>query len=131
MSIERNPPINDVIERKCCWANTSVGAKSAELDSVKAALLLAQAPASNTAAFEARLAADPKDHEARFELAKALAAQGNLQWAADELLALIGQEADWNDGAARKQLLTIFEAAGPMSDLAKQGRRRLSAILFS
>jgi putative thioredoxin len=112
-------------------AMAPVGAKSAELDSVKAALLLAQTPASNAAAFEARLAADPSDHEARFELAKALAAQGNLQWAADELLALIGQEADWNDGAARKQLLTIFEAAGPMSDLAKQGRRRLSAILFS
>ena len=112
-------------------AMAPAGAKSPELDSVKAALLLAQTPVSNTAAFEARLAADPKDHEARFELAKALAAQGNLQWAADELLALIGQEADWKDGAARKQLLTIFEAAGPMSDLAKQGRRRLSAILFS
>ena len=112
-------------------AMAPAGAKSAALDSVKAALLLAQTPVSNTAAFEARLAADPKDHEARFELAKALAAQGNLQWAADELLALIGQEADWKDGAARKQLLTIFEAAGPMSDLAKQGRRRLSAILFS
>lgn len=112
-------------------AMAPAGAKSAALDSVKAALLLAQTPVSNTAAFEARLAADPADHEARFELAKALAAQGNLQWAADELLALIGQEADWNDGAARKQLLTIFEAAGPMSDLAKQGRRRLSAILFS
>jgi len=112
-------------------AMAPVGAKNAELDSVKAALLLAQTPVSNTAAFEARLTADPSDHEARFELAKALAAQGNLQWAADELLALIGQEADWNDGAARKQLLTIFEAAGPMSDLAKQGRRRLSAILFS
>jgi putative thioredoxin len=107
------------------------GAKSAELDSVKAALLLAQTPVSNIAAFETRLAANPADHEARFELAKALAAQGNLQWAVDELLVLIGQEADWNDGAARKQLLTIFEAAGPMSDLAKQGRRRLSAILFS
>jgi putative thioredoxin len=112
-------------------AMAPVGAKSPELDSVKAALLLAQTPVSNTAAFEARLAADPMDHEARFELAKALAAQGNLQWAADELLALIGQEAGWKDGAARKQLLTIFEAAGPMSDLAKQGRRRLSAILFS
>ena len=112
-------------------AMAPVGAKSPELDSIKAALLLAQTPVSNTAAFEARIAADPKDHEARFELAKALAAQGNLQWAADELLALIGQEADWNDGAARKQLLTIFEAAGPMSDMAKQGRRRLSAILFS
>ncbi len=112
-------------------AMAPVGAKSAELDSIRAALLLAQAPVSNTAGFEARLVADPSDHEARFELAKALAAQGNLHWAADELLALIGQEADWKDGAARKQLLTIFEAAGPMSDLAKQGRRRLSAILFS
>jgi putative thioredoxin len=44
---------------------------------------------------------------------------------------MIEQDREWNDQAARKQLLSVFEAAGPMSDVAKQGRRRLSAILFS
>ena len=51
--------------------------------------------------------------------------------AVDELIESIGRDREWNDQAARKQLLTIFEAAGPMSDVAKQGRRKLSSILFS
>lgn len=112
-------------------AMAPAGSKSAELDSVKAALALAQTPVSDTDGFRARLAKDQADHEARFELAKALAAQGDLEGATDELLTLIGQDPTWKDGEARKQLLTIFEAAGTMSDLAKQGRKRLSAILFS
>ena len=81
--------------------------------------------------FQQRLAQNPADHEARFELAKALAAQGGFGEAADHLLNIIEQDREWNDQAARKQLLTVFEAAGPTSDVAKQGRRRLSAILFS
>ena len=112
-------------------AMAPANAKSGELDSVKAALALASAPVSNTQEFLSRLNANRADHEARFELAKALAAQGDLDQAADELLALIDQERDWNGGAARQQLLTIFEAAGAMSELARNGRRRLSAILFS
>jgi putative thioredoxin len=108
------------------------GAKDAELDSVKAALaLIAEAPASETSALEQRLAANPDDHEARFDLAKAQAGAGRLQDAADNLLTLIERDRTWNDEAARKQLLTVFEAAGPTSDVAKQGRRRLSSILFS
>ena len=107
------------------------GAKDPELDSVRAALALATAPPSETAELERRLAADPGDHAARFDLAKALAAQGNLQGAADELLTIIRHDRAWNDEAARKQLLVVFEAAGPMSDVAKQGRRQLSTILFS
>jgi putative thioredoxin len=106
-------------------------ARDAELDSVRAALALAAEPPSETAGLEARLTADPADHEARFELAKALAASGRLQEAADHLLQIIATDRDWNEGAARQQLLTIFEAAGPTSDVAKQGRRRLSSILFS
>jgi putative thioredoxin len=106
-------------------------AKDADLDSVKAALaLIAEAP-SETRELEARLAADPADHEARFELAKALAGLGRLQEAADHLLTIVQADRGWNDEAARKQLLTVFEAAGPTSDVAKQGRRRLSSILFS
>jgi putative thioredoxin len=61
----------------------------------------------------------------------ALGAQGDLTTAADQLLNIIERERAWNDEAARKQLLIIFEAAGPMSDVAKLGRRRLSSILFS
>jgi putative thioredoxin len=107
------------------------GAKDAELDSVRAALTLAAQPASETAGLERRLAADPNDHAARFDLAKALAGQGRLKEAADQLLTIIERERDWNEEAARKQLLTIFEAAGATSEVAKQGRRRLSSILFA
>ena len=106
-------------------------AKDVELDSVRAALALAGETPSETADLERRIAADPDDHEARYDFAKALAAQGKLQAAADELLTLIRRDRAWNDEAARKQLLLIFEAAGQMSDVAKQGRRQLSAILFS
>jgi len=107
------------------------GAKSAELDSVRAALALAGEATSDVAEFEQRLATDPNDHEARLELAKALAGRGNMAAAADHLLKIIEVDRTWNDEAARKQLLTVFEAAGPTSDVAKQGRRRLSALLFS
>ena len=107
------------------------GAKDPDLDSVRAALALAQDAPSETTEVEARLAADPADHAARFELAKALAGQGKFAEACDHLLAIIEADRDWNEGAARKQLLTVFEAAGHASEVAKGGRRRLSAILFS
>ena len=106
-------------------------ARNADLDSVRAALKLAEAAPSETAEFEHRLAANPDDHEARLEYAKALAGRGDLQAAADQLLMIIERDRAWSDEAARKQLLTVFEAAGMASDVAKQGRRRLSAILFS
>ena len=107
------------------------GAKDADLDSVKAALALAAEGAAETGGLEQRLARDPDDHEARFELAKALAGRGDLGSAADHLLTIISRDRAWNDEAARRQLLTVFEAAGPTSEVAKQGRRRLSSILFS
>jgi putative thioredoxin len=106
-------------------------AKDPDLDSVRAALALSEGAPSETAEFEKRLAADPDDHQARFELAGALAGAGQLQEAADQLLTIIERDREWNDQAARLQLLKVFEAAGPMSEVAKQGRRRLSAILFS
>lgn len=107
------------------------GAKDADLDSVRAALALAAEAPSETQGLEQRIAADPNDHEARFELAKALAAHGRWDQAADHLLHIIEKDRAWNDEAARKQLLTIFEAAGPGSDVTRSGRRRLSSILFS
>jgi putative thioredoxin len=112
-------------------------AKEPELVSVRAALALAsQAPPeaeadAETAALEAKLAADKDDHETRFELAKLLAAKGDLDAASDHLLTIIEADRGWNDDAARKQLLTVFEAAGFGSEVARAGRRRLSAVLFS
>lgn len=107
------------------------GASDPDLDSVRAALALAAEAPADTSEFERKLALNPGDLDARFELAKALAGQQKLALAADHLLGIIETDRDWNEGAARKQLLTVFEAAGPMSDVAKNGRRRLSSILFS
>jgi putative thioredoxin len=106
-------------------------AKDPDLDSVRAALALAAEAPSETAGLEQRLAQDTDDHEARFEYAKALAGQGKFDEAADQLLKIVEKDRDWNEQAARKQLLTVFEAAGAMSEVAKTGRRRLSSILFS
>jgi putative thioredoxin len=108
-------------------------AKDIDLLSVRAALALAaEAPdETETKALQAKIAADPSDLQARFDLAKALAANGKLDEASDQLLDIIARDRAWNDEAARKQLLTVFEAAGQMSEVAKAGRRRLSSILFS
>lgn len=106
-------------------------AKDPDLEAVRAALKLAENASSETAEFEQRLAANPDDHEARFELAGALAGQGNFAAAADHLLEIVARDRTWNEEAARKQLLTVFEAAGLASDVAKNGRRRLSSLLFS
>lgn len=105
----------------------------AEIAGVRAALELA---ASASEAGDARelaqkVAANPNDLEARFRFAEALSARGDLEGASEQLLAIVAKQRDWNEDAARKQLLKIFEAAGPASELAKQGRRKLSAILFS
>ncbi|HRE44723.1 MAG TPA: co-chaperone YbbN [Terricaulis sp.] len=78
-----------------------------------------------------RVAANPGDLQARFDYAEALSARGDLEGAADQLLSIIEQNREWNEEAARKQLLKVFEAAGLTSEIAKQGRRRLSAILFA
>jgi len=106
-------------------------AKDPMLDSARAALALADEAPDDVAPFERRLAKDAGDHAARLELAKALAGRGQLDEAVDQLLQVIEADRDWNDGAARAQLLKIFEAAGPGSETAKRGRRRLSSILFS
>jgi putative thioredoxin len=86
---------------------------------------------SETGALLHKVHATPGDHQARFDLANALAAKGDLSGAVDHLLAIIEAKRDWNEDAARVQLLKVFEAAGLSSDIAKNGRRRLSALLFS
>ncbi len=112
-------------------AMAPAAAKDVDLDSVRAALALADAAPEDTSDLERRLVADPNDHEARYELAKALAGRGGWDQAADHLLTIIAADRAWNEEAARKQLLTVFEAAGPSSDVTRSGRRRLSSILFS
>ena len=108
-------------------------ANDLDIAGVRAALDLAAGAedAGDSAELGAKVAADPNDFQARFDYAEALSARGNLEAASEQLLAIIERNRDWNEGAARAQLLKIFEAAGPASDVAKQGRRRLSAILFS
>ena len=106
--------------------------KDADVVGVRAALALsAEAGDSDTASLEGRIAADPSDHEARFDLAKALAAKGRFDAAVDHLLAIVAADREWNEQAARKQLLTVFDAAGANSETARNGRRRLSSILFA
>ncbi len=107
------------------------GAKDADLDGVRAALALAAEAPSDLAPFEQRLAKDPKDHDARLALAKGLAGTGRLDEAVDHLLRIVEIDREWNEGAARAELLKIFEAAGAASETARRGRRRLSSILFS
>ncbi len=99
----------------------------------RSALALAEvAPADgDTGEWEQRLAADPDDHEARYELAGALMANGNRDGAADQLLEIIRRDREWNEGAARKRLLQFLEVVGLEDPWTSQQRRRLSAILFT
>ena len=97
----------------------------------EAALQLAEAPAVDIAAEEARLAANPDDHEARFAIAQALLGAGDRDAAADALLEIIRRDRDWNDGAARARFLQMLEAAGLTDPWGRAQRRRLSALLFT
>ena len=101
---------------------------------VEAEIRLRETPApeaAETAALRAKLDADPKDHQARYDLAMALDASGDREGAMNELLELVRRDRKWNDEAARKQLVTLFEAMGFTDPRAVEGRRKLSGILFS
>jgi putative thioredoxin len=98
----------------------------------RAALALAAAaPVGEAAALEQRLAANPDDHEARFNLAGARMAAGDRDGAADALLELISRDRAWNEGAARTRFLQLLEASGLEDPWARNQRRRLSALLFT
>ena len=107
-------------------------ANHAEVSRARAALELAgAAPVSDTSELEKRIAANPDDLDARFELAGAKMASGDRDSAADELLDIIARDREWNDGAARKRLLQLIEAQGLEDPWARMQRRRLSALLFT
>src|SRR5579885_2297546 len=80
---------------------------------------------------EQKVAANPLDHQARFDLATALNAKGKRAEAVDQLLEIVKRDRKWNDDAARKQLVQLFEAWGFADPAAVEGRKRLSSILFS
>ncbi len=107
-------------------------ANHAEVSRARAAIELAEAaPESDTSELEKRIAANPDDLDARFELAGAKMASGDRDSAADALLDIIGRDREWNDGAARKRLLQLIEAQGLEDPWARTQRRRLSALLFT
>jgi putative thioredoxin len=109
-------------------------AKHQDVVSLKAAIDLAEEAAKSAGAlgeWEARLAKNEKDHEARLELAKALFALGRREEAVDQLLQVIRADREWNEQAARKQLVQLFEAMGATDPLTVASRKRLSSILFA
>ncbi|MBI0475784.1 co-chaperone YbbN [Sphingomonas sp. MA1305] len=106
--------------------------KDAGIDRAKAALALAQSaqPVDDFAALQAEVTNNPDDHERRFALANAQMAAGDRDGAADNLLYIVAADRAWNDGAARQQLLKLFEVVGLEDPWVSTQRRRLSAILF-
>ena len=106
-------------------------AKHAAVARARAALEVADAPAVDVSAEEARLAADPDDHEARFAIAQAKMAAGDRDAAAEALLEIIARDREWNGGAARTRFLQMLEAAGFEDPWGRAQRRRLSALLFT
>jgi putative thioredoxin len=80
---------------------------------------------------ERKLAADPLDHQARYDLATALNAKGQRSEAAGHLLDIVKRDRKWNEDGARKQLVQFFEAWGPTDPATVEGRKKLSSILFA
>jgi putative thioredoxin len=108
-------------------------AAAPEIEAARAKLVLARqaADAGPVAELRAAVERDPSDHAARLDLAKALHAAGQVQEAVDELLELFRRDREWNDGAAKAQLLIIFDALPPKDPIVLNGRRRLSSMIFA
>jgi putative thioredoxin len=105
-----------------------------EIAAVRSAIELAEKAgqaAGELAPLQGRVAQDPNDHQARFDLAMAYYAAGDRKQAVEELLELVRRNREWNEQAARKQLVKLFEAMGATDELTVAARRRLSSILFS
>jgi putative thioredoxin len=110
------------------------GEQEDAIRAVEAELALKSAPPPETgklAELRAKLEADPKDHQARYDLALAMDAGGDRDGAIAELLDLFRRDRKWNEEAARKQLVTLFEAMGPNDPRTIEARRKLSSLMFS
>ncbi|MBL8669805.1 MAG: thioredoxin [Alphaproteobacteria bacterium] len=103
------------------------------VQAARAALDLANAggDAGRIPELSERLAKDANDHQSRFDLALALIAANRREEAIDALLELFRRNREWNEQAARKQLVKVFEALGPTDPLTLSGRRRLSSLMFA
>jgi putative thioredoxin len=108
-------------------------AKAQEVEAARAQLELLRQAASAGPVTDLRRAVDanPGDHQARFDLALALHAQGEVDAAVDELLDLFRRDREWNGGAAKTQLFIIFDALKPQDPIVLKGRRRLSSMIFA
>ncbi|SLN61294.1 Thioredoxin [Falsiruegeria litorea R37] len=106
---------------------------SAELEAAHAQLELAKqaANAGPVAELTATVDAEPDNHQARFDLAQALHANDNVEEAVAQLLELFRRDREWNDGAAKAQLFTIFDALKPNDPVVLNGRRKLSSMIFA
>jgi putative thioredoxin len=109
------------------------GANDEAIRGVEAELKLRESAskAADDAPLRAKVVADPSDLQARYDLALALESKGEREGALDELLEIVRRNRDWNEQAARKQLVTLFEAMGPTDPRTIAARRRLSSILFA
>ena len=107
--------------------------KAKEIEALRAQIDLARQAANAGPEDELRgaVAADPDNLQARFDLALALHAEGKVDEAVDALLELFRRDRDWNDGAAKAQLFTIFEALKPQDPIVLKGRRKLSSMIFA
>ena len=108
-------------------------AKAPELTAIRTQLELAKQAAKlgPVAELQGAVDRDPADHQSRYDLAMALYAGGRNEQAVDHLLEIVRRDREWNDQAARKQLVKLFEALGPKDPLTVLARRKLSSILFS
>lgn len=108
-------------------------ADAAEVEAARAQIALAKQAedAGPVADLRAAVDASPDDHQARYDLAQALYAAGEGEEAIDQFLEIFRRDREWNDGAAKTQLLTIFEALKPNDPLVLNGRRKLSSMIFA
>ncbi|SDI87950.1 thioredoxin family protein [Lutimaribacter saemankumensis] len=108
-------------------------ATSAPIEAARAQLELARQAegAGPLDELHAKVEANPDDHQARYDYAQALYAKGDGQAAVDQLLELFRRDREWNDGAAKAQLFTIFEALKPNDPVVLNGRRKLSSMIFA
>ncbi len=108
-------------------------AAAPEIEAARAQIALARQAdeAGPLAELQSAVAANPDDLQARFDYAKALYAAGQAESAIEELLDLFRRDREWNDGAAKAQLFTIFDALKPTDPLVQKGRRRLSSMIFA
>jgi putative thioredoxin len=104
----------------------AIAAARAQID-----LAEASAGAGEADELMAKLDRDPNDHQARFDLAMALVAEGDAEGAIEALLELFRRDREWNEGAAKAQLFKLFDSLGPKSEAAQRGRRRLSSMIFA